>query len=170
MWPVSEPSYKGKPLTSWIDQLPAVMEFTNSSQVFLSGRPNPAYLSDPTARPEYAIKIIGSRSLPTLVQRLQVRDARLKLLKWQLWRMAIHFHICGGTWYWETPQVKRGQAITAITELGSNAKAILPDVAALAQKDPDLRVRAAAVEVLRRLSPNKKTNEEELDSFSPRLR
>ena len=51
------------------------------------------------------------------------------------------------------PQIRRGQAMTALLQLGNSAKPAVPDLIALAERDKDPEVRNAARHVLEELSP-----------------
>jgi hypothetical protein len=74
------------------------------------------------------------------------------LLKWRT-RLHLRRNVQPALPPWLEVQIKRGQSVTALLQLGDTAKPVLPQVLTLAKSDPEPGVRASALEVLRRLSP-----------------
>jgi hypothetical protein len=101
-----------------------------------------------------AVIEMGTRALPTLLQRLRTRERHTTRLDQTLHGWLVRMQLMEPA----LPpalavQIKRGQAVTALIRLGDTVKPALPAVVKLAKDDPDPGVRASACEVLRRLSP-----------------
>jgi hypothetical protein len=151
MWP-KEPVYEGKPLSYWLDQFPWVFVNSNSdiSESILVSSPSPRV----GPAPQKAVEALGAQCLPTLLHRLQTRDNAITGWKRRARGWAVILHLMRQGSLASLPaDVKRGQAVLALVQLGDVAKPILPDVVSLAKSDPDPGVRASALEVVRRLSP-----------------
>ena len=118
---------------------------------------NAGVASPLSAIADRAVVEVGPGALPVLLERLRTRERHMTHLDQTLleWRTRLHLrrNVQPGLPPWLEFQIKRGQAVTALLQLGDTAKPAIPQVLALAKSDPDPGVRASALEVLRRLSP-----------------
>jgi hypothetical protein len=107
------------------------------------------------SRALFAVLVVGQRSLPTLLSRLQARDKDDAVTRavQTIRRWAIKQHLMRAGPAPPPPAVRRGQAALAIVKLGEVAKPFLPAIVRLAKAHPDAGVRASALDVLRCLSP-----------------
>ena len=101
---------------------------------------------------EAAIEALRSRSLPTLLRWLQMRDTLFGSLRENLSRVGVRCHFLKRVWH-QSAERQRGRAVTALVILGSTSNSTLPEILRLARTDPDPGIRTSALEVLRRLSP-----------------
>lgn len=148
IWP-REPYYEGKPLSYWVDRLPARFWARNKfATVGLH------FYRQTNAVAVAAIDALGPRCLPYLVQRLQSGDPLLINLETKLWVWAGRRNVHLFTAPFITASLKRAQAVTALLQLGDAVKPVVPKLVALAKTDPDPGVRGYAREVLRQVSPS----------------
>lgn len=158
-----EPLYAGKPLSFWIDQLPATIVTTNGT-----GRPLTAFMRFvveasgnlnmlPKAREasleaSNAIRDMGSQCVPFLIRNLNTTaSSRLRLVLVE-WGLKLHL-LKSSSRLARSGDMVRGRAVTGILELGDAAKAAVPDLLVLARsKDPGVSVSARYV--LERLAPD----------------
>jgi hypothetical protein len=163
-----EPRYEGRGLSYWLDQLlpaaPATLPSPITTRgIVYGGAPFWVFNVEEFDLKETAAKAVttlGSRCLPTLLERLGTRATRASgwkedLLAWAVKRRVVRRPYVllsnpPGAW---AAEVERGQAVTAFLILGETAGPVLSHVLALAKTDPDPRVRAYALEVVRLLSP-----------------
>jgi len=145
-----EPSYAGQSLSFWIDQLPATQVMSNRIMKIYPGEYTVADQGDADqARIERleavtreALRNITSQALPVLVRRLETKDdspARAKLIEWR-----VKLKLLNPTRRTaRSGAFMRGQALTAILELGDDADPIIPDLVRLARSnDPGIRMSA----------------------------
>lgn len=163
-WP-REPRYEGKPLSYWLDQLlPVTLPSPITTRGIVDGG-SPFWVFnieefDLTETAAKAVTTLGSRCLPTLLERLGTRATRASgwkqgFLAWAVKRRLVrrpYVLVSNPPSAWAA-EIERGQAVTAFLILGDTAKPVLPQVLALAKSDPDPGVRASALEVVRQLSP-----------------
>jgi len=164
-----EPVYEGKPLNYWLDGLRSIELPSKARRMIMSsdrvvrswdGDHHDVEKRATEGKAIKAIKALGPRCLPTLLQRLQTRATPLSALKENLRTWAFKRHLVRarflrisnppGVW---AAEYQRGQAVMAFFFLGETARPVLPQVLALAKSDPDPGVRASAMEVVRYLSP-----------------
>lgn len=163
VWP-TEPTYQGKPLSFWLDKFPETIVNKGPGSSIQTSKATEEIIYDlqtqsieqtfspnegPAARS--AINAIGADCFPSLLRRLQTKDTALSRAREKLSTFGVRLGFCKRAWALDA-QCKRGQAVTALIQLGKPGIPVLPAVVALAT-DPDPGVRASALEVLRRLSP-----------------
>ena len=152
-----EPSYEGKPFSYWLDQLPGTFltgsgeyrRYPATYKTAAEGQADQERLKDLAQRARRAVSAIGPENLDVLVARLQWQDSRAKLTL-QRWAVRV------GLMRFPPPlsaQIRRGQALTAIVDLGHRARPIVPQLLALT-KSADASVRLAAVHALERIAPD----------------
>jgi len=157
--PCKEPSYGGKPLSVWIDQLPATMVTTNGAPraypafARLAGEApaDQAELRKAAAAARDAIRNVGSECLPSLLMRLSTtRDSQLRghLVGWGF---RLHVLKPSSRLAW-SDEIVRGQAVTGILELGDPARVAVPELVVMAGST-DSGVSLSARYVLERLAP-----------------
>jgi hypothetical protein len=151
-----EPSYKGKPLSYWVSQLPATVVFGR----FVTQQFPQVYSTTQEAEADGerrratrveagdAVDTLGTNCVRALIPRMGATDSRAKLI---LLRYAMQFRLLARTGM--TPAVqRRGQALTALLRLGARAKSAVPDLLLLAKSD-NPEVRAGALCALRNVAP-----------------
>jgi len=152
-----EPSYKGKPLGYWLDQLPATLLITNgatarmhpiSYDTTLELETDKERVAKLIREAKEAVDALGTNCLRTLVARLGCTDSRAKLFA-QRW--AIRLGLLNPRRIL-TPEIRRGQALTVLARMDSRAKSIVPDLLALT-KSCDSGVSAAARHALWKVAP-----------------
>ena len=95
-----------------------------------------------------AVTQVGGKCLPMLLRRMRNKDSQIKLF---LVRWSTRLHLTPPQ-HFPSADTMRGQALTAILKLDSDAKPILPALILLAQ-DTDPAIRSAATYAVRELSP-----------------
>jgi hypothetical protein len=157
-----EPVYAGKRLNFWLDRLPATTGCSNGELVkrlpavraycyeeAVAGHERLLVTSETAER---AVYFFGPRCLPALAARLRCQDTRFTGLREKIWQVAMKHGLWRGCHVLHEAVIERGQAITAISQLGEiTARPLLPDLVRIARRDPDPGLRASALEVLRRL-------------------
>lgn len=151
VWP-REARYDGKPLSYWLDQLPATLMWTNVPYSILTTNSYKQFLSSRDAANK-AVDALGPDNLPKLVERLRTRDTSITRLRHALHATAVRFGVCKLSWQIDTSWFRRGQAVYALCRLGNRARPIIPELVGLAKHNPDPGVQRDALEVLRHLSP-----------------
>jgi hypothetical protein len=154
LWPREE-LYQGKPFSYWLDHLYCKIVTPTGDVMPWAPYPTPALnqadLETHRQQADQARKIVrrvGGKHLPMLVRRLQSTDSPWKTaaLNW-----AVRFHLIKAVWLYPA-DVRRGQALTAIIDLGYAAKPIFPELRELAN-DRDPQVRASAKYALDQIKP-----------------
>src|SRR6185436_15838719 len=129
-----EPVYNGKPLTAWAQQY---------------GSNNWSRRKELAREAEFAIRQIGTNSIPILLDLMRARDSDLKkrLRKHlpQKWHDALHLNDDSGR--------MRRIGAHGLAALGTNAPAAVPALIDLATRHPDEDGRYIAVFALRTLGP-----------------
>ena len=156
----SEPSYAGKPLSFWIDQLPARLVMTNSYAesypaayaTIAEAKADEARLLRASAEARKAVKALGRQCLPSLMHRLNTRDDSVLSGRLVGWGLKLKLLKLTSRAARSAAQI-RGQALTGLFELGPDASPAIPDLLALA-KSRDPGIRAAACHALERLAPD----------------
>ncbi len=163
-WP-KEPHYEGKPMSYWMDRLPVFTDgpVNDAAADYLGGCPRFSRTGTPVSHADMvaavkALGAFGTQSLQLLVRRLETKVTRLGMWLFQARLFARNKLGLRGIVRLPPPPgyaatISRRQAVFAIIDLGDRSKPILPAVVSLAKKDSDPRVRASALEVLRRLDP-----------------
>jgi hypothetical protein len=133
-----EPTYNGKPLHFWLDQL---------VRSRMSGVP--AVLNaDKTGEAQAAIRAIGTNAIPTLLRMVRAHDSPLKhrliLLLHRQSLIPVPWHTDGEYHF---------QAAAAFQVLGHSASPAAPELMDLALHDPDPAVRHAAADALFFIQP-----------------
>ena len=132
----NEPAHKGKPLGYWLDQLPATLVSTNGATAQMVPISYDTTLELETDRERVAklireakeaVDALGTNCLRTLVARLGCTDSRAKLFA-QRW--AVRLGLLNPRRIL-TPEIRRGQGLTALARMDSRAKSIVPDLLAL---------------------------------------
>lgn len=157
--PSAEPMYEGKPFSYWLDQLPITMlQSVGESRMFPATFPPGSTSAQLIAvQQRYfssyemavrAVDKVGEKNLPMLAERLRYKESRLKssiqFYAWKLHILRPPSRIDGQ---------ERGQALTALMQLGSRARPIAPQLVTMANdRDPD--IRAAARHALYRVAPD----------------
>jgi hypothetical protein len=158
--------YRGKRFSYWLDQLPSSKPTAYGGVVSWLAYSTPiwnqAELDVRRQRADEAAKIVrrvGAKHLPMLVHRLRSKDFpwKMAVLNW-----AVRFHLVKPAWV-HPADVRSGQALTAIIELGYAAKPIFPELRALT-KDRDPQVRESARYALDRLRPEEFERLEKMQS------
>ena len=162
----SEPSYKGKRLGYWLDQLPATLISPSGAVAMMypisynsaqEAQKDKDRVAQRMREAKEAVDTLGTNCLRTLVARLGSTDSRGQLLA-ERWAIRLRLRDPSRI---PTAQTRRGQALTALARLDSRAvlmdsnrvKPILPDLLALT-KNNDPGVRAAALHALRKVAPD----------------
>lgn len=99
-----------------------------------------------------AVHAIGQDCLPTLAARLRSKNSSWKMIlqRWAVrWRLIKPFSF-------PAAEIKRGQALTALIDLGPRARGIAPELVILA-KDRDPEIKAAARRALESVAPDELT-------------
>jgi hypothetical protein len=128
-----EPTFKGKPLRFWLDQL---------VRSRMSGVP--AVLdTDKTGEAQAAIRAIGTNAIPTLLRMVRAHDSPIKhrLILLSLRQSVIPVH-------WHTDGEYHFQAAAAFQVLGRSASPAAPELMDIELYDPDPAVRHAADDAL----------------------
>lgn len=155
-----EPTYEGKPISYWFDQLPA-------TYVVPGGQLQVAYLgdasktiSDPEAEREEAMKraqtarkavaTLGTNCLDVLVERLAGESPiKTRAKYWGLrWRVLKPVRSGPSS---RLPHERSAQALTALLDLNTRAQPVAPELVKLA-RHPDPAVRAVALRALQSVS------------------
>jgi hypothetical protein len=151
-----EPSYNGKPLSYWLSQLPA----TVVSGHFIRQQFPQVYDTTQEAEADRerrratrleagnAVDVLGTNCVRALIARMGSTDSRTKLI---LRRYAMQFRVLARTDMAPAVQ-RRGQALTALLDLGTHAKSAVPDLLLLARSNSP-EVRAGALCALRNVAP-----------------
>ena len=159
-FPAQEPSYAGKPLSFWIDQLPVRLVMTDGySEAMPEGYATRAEAEADNERliravseARAAVKNMGSQCLPFLLRRLSTRDEsrfRLAVLRW-----GVRLHILKPfSRALRSAATLRGQALYALLILDRQASPAIPQLTVLANST-DQGVRLAARHALERLAPD----------------
>ena len=151
-----EPIYHGKPFSYWLDQIPCTVTGPGfASRMYPHAYRTTAELEahaqadrDNANEGLQAVTRIGSKCLPMLLRRMKSQDSQLKLL-FVRWSTRLHLT---APQHFPSADTMRGQALTAILKLDSEAKPLLPALILLAQ-DKDSKIRLAARHAVRELSP-----------------
>jgi hypothetical protein len=155
-----EPTYEGRPISYWLDQLPA-------TYLESGGQLNVSYLGDvsrkasdseaererifkdaQTARK--AVAAFGTNYLDALVKRIAGESPIKSRLRYWGLRLQILKPVPYGP-NERHPNDRRAQALTALLDLRAQAKPIAPKLAALTRHQ-DLAVRAIALRALQSVS------------------
>jgi hypothetical protein len=168
----NEPSYKGKPLGYWLDQLPATIWNAKSGGVaqmypiaYANSQESQAdseRLRQAALQAREAVDALGTNCLRTLVARLGSTDSRVKLF---VQRVLVRLGLLKPRGRFVTAELRRGQASTALLRLKSRAKSITPDLLELA-KSMDAEVREAALQALWSVDPGEYQRLEEKDQLA----
>jgi hypothetical protein len=154
----SEPNYEGKPFSYWLDQIPCTHFLTNggmsmsnpiSYQTRYSPLTNSQMLVENGQKALAIVSRNGGRHLPMLLRRLHGKDSSIKK---KLVNLTLKLHLFRLAWV-PSADVQRGQALTAIMNLGYSAKPIFSDLRAMAN-DQDPELSATARYALERLQPD----------------
>jgi hypothetical protein len=150
--PSNAPSYKGKPLGYWLNQLPMTVLYSDGgvSQIFggyataQEADAERERLARVVPEAQKAVDTLGTNCLHTLVARLASTDSSAKLLL-QSWTVRLHLL--------DPRRIvpadrRREQALTALLRLGGRAKPVVPDLLLLTKSD-SAQIRAAALYALR---------------------
>ena len=152
-----EPTYEGKPLSYWLDQLPCTFLVDGGHsrtspfayKTVAEADADRARVEEVTRRALQAISTIGPNHLDMLVARLQTSDSRVKTT---LQRWAVRVGLMKRMPIMDT-QMRRGQALTAIVELDYRARPIVPQLLELTESR-DTTARMAAEHVLTKIAPD----------------
>jgi hypothetical protein len=87
LWP-REPRYEGKPLSYWVDHLPATLVWTNIPYSTIDAGSHKEFLATVDTAGE-AVDALGPRCLGTLVQRLRSRETTIPTAKERMERIEI---------------------------------------------------------------------------------
>lgn len=126
LWQPTEPSYKGKSLSHWLEQYHSARGTGTAS-----------------GEAEEAIRRVGTNALPTLIRMIRVRDSWLKetAMKWSSKQEFIKFSF--------TPASKRRfQAQAGYQVLGAAAKAQVPQLMTILTNDSIAQVRQCTASAL----------------------
>jgi hypothetical protein len=152
----AEPSYKDKPFSYWVDQLPLTLVLTNqgmgpiriySGQFFPTTNKATLEIRDEAFS---AVRAIGRQELPLLMRHLGARKGSLQDI-FVTWALKRRWLKPGQV---QTAVEKRGKALTALLELDWRATPIVPDLIRLCE-DPDPDVRLTARYALQKVDPVK---------------
>lgn len=157
--PPTEPKIEGKPLSYWMDQLPSIDIGVNgrSESISLPGwyQTSAAAVADQgrvssnITQACKALDTISTNHLSLLVARLQVQDSRVMTTVW-VWaeRMRI---IHDAEIY--LAQFRRGQALHALSYLGTRARPVVPQLLGLTT-NPNTNTQLLAWSALERVAPD----------------
>ncbi len=153
-----EPTYQGKSLSYWLDQLPGTFVSTNGSEYGM-WRYSPPINADPevglkrveeqTRNGYAALEALGPNRLPFLVAELQAKDSRgITGVRNLVRRMG-----CRNPPRWlNSAKERRAYAVTGLIALGAKADETVTDLVRVASH-PNAEIRASALHVLNALSP-----------------
>jgi hypothetical protein len=156
-----EPSYAGRRLSFWIGQLPSTLVMTNGIVRMHPGEytnvaeadADQARIDRLAAVTREALRNITSQALPVLLHRLETKDdspAGAKFIEWRVKLKMLKPTLQTA----RSGAFMRGQALTAILELGDRAAPIVPDLLKLARSN-DPGIRRSARYALESLAPVK---------------
>lgn len=144
-----EPRYARRPLSFWVNQLPATLVMTNGYSMaypaayatLAEAQADQARVQRVAVEARAAVKGLGSECLPSLLRRLNRSNSRFSgLALW--WALRLHLLKLSSPLA-RSPDYIRGQALTALLELGDDARPAVPELVVLAQsKDPGVRLSA----------------------------
>jgi len=156
-----EPQFESRPLSYWLRELPLSVPtgfddglgYIELSSATINGVT--CGVSDPeeTRYAAKAIRELGTEVLPILLEELNHRDGRVRVLLARCARQMGY----SPRWLVLPADARRGQAITAFRILGAKAQNLKPALERLAVKT-DPKVRDASKLVLQGLSPNAPLN------------
>lgn len=159
-----EPTYRGKPLSYWLDRLPVYSQspYNEAAADYIGiftavTRGGSSVSHTEMAAAVDALKAQSNQCLPMLVARLGAKSTPQAMLFFRLRLFARNAGLSRVVSMGMQPPLSasicRNQAVFALVDLGDAAKPTFPSVVKLAKTHPDPGVRASALEVLRRLSP-----------------
>lgn len=165
----TQPVYQGKPLTYWLDWLPATVDTGNGhARLWPEAVPtDPAQqqafldrLNDLSAKARIALDKSGTNGMPLLLKRLQAResggDRMIQRLKnWMKLRWP------------ESKEVRRWKAVTALMELRDSfdLSPIVPQLIQMSQSS-DPQVKKAALFLLRYVKPKAAAQPQKTDQVA----
>jgi len=130
----TEPTFEGKSLNYWIDQLPSVdigpdgrsetINFPAWYQTETEARADEARLKRKLKKAAEAVDTLATNHLEILVKRLQLEDSSVKT---KVWELAARLRIMDYPGF-RTAVFRRGQALCAFQNLRSRAKPIVPQL------------------------------------------
>jgi HEAT repeat protein len=124
-----EPTYEGKPLSAWLDYY-----YSNGVAY-----PHPEGWEAAKARAEFAIRKMGTNSLPALIKMISAREYALKQTSLEQARMETPGHLPI-----DRDNNRHWRAVYAFEVLGSNAAPAVPAlIQLLNDRDPDVRSAVA---------------------------
>lgn len=81
-WPSQDPTYQGKTLSQWLDQLDSAreqrMQYHSAPQLSSANAEAEQPFRQSEAEAEHAIQQMGTNALPRLIRMIQVHDSFLK--------------------------------------------------------------------------------------------
>lgn len=149
--------YKGHPFSYWLDDLPVTLVWPGGGYSEMLPNPKRAAaftqaeldeITQSVREAEDAVNELGEKHLQALAARVGTSDSSPKYV---LLNGAYRFHLAHFNVN-NSPDYIRGQAVTALVQLGPHAKAVVPRLVALAQSN-DPNVRASARHVLEQIAP-----------------
>jgi hypothetical protein len=151
-----EPTFEGKPLSYWLDQLPCTFlvngGHARTSPFFYKtgaeAESDRKRVEDLALRALRAVRNLSTNDLHVLVSRLQSSDSRVKLT---LQATAVRLGLMKRMPILSA-SMRQGQALTAIVELGDRAHPLVPELLELT-KSQDTTARLAAF-ALRKIAPD----------------
>jgi hypothetical protein len=159
-WPLTrEPTYEGRPFNYWLDQLPSTFLVGGGHsrtspfayKTVAEAQAGQTRVKDVTQRALRAVSTIGPEHLDVLVARLQRQDSRAKitLQRWAV-RVGLRVGLMSRMPLLST-EVRRGQALTALVELGDAARPIVPELLLLTESR-DTNMRLAALHAIQKIN------------------
>jgi hypothetical protein len=143
----SEPSYKGKPLTYWLQAYK--IPFTATNGLWRNGKALGADDEAPSRfETDAAIKAIGTNAIPTLLRLIQHRDSRLRYWQFSLARKSPFFRIAPVSSF--SPNY---EAFMAFKVLGTNAGPAVPQLLEIYNRESDRDTRDRVVSALTQIGP-----------------
>jgi hypothetical protein len=143
----SEPSYKGKSLSYWLQAYK--IPFTATHGLWRNGKPIGADEDLPTrSQADTAIRAIGTNAIPTLLRLIQRRDNRHSYWQFSLARKLPFFRVAP-----VSPFDPNYEALMAFIELGPDAGPAVPQLVKVYYSEPDRDTKDWVIPTLTQLGP-----------------
>jgi len=143
----SEPSYRGKPLTHWLQAYKITITATNS--LWRNSKPIGADDEAPSRyEADAAIEAIGTNAIPILLRLIQHRDSRLRYWQFSLARKAPFFRIAP-----VSARSPNHEALMAFRALGTNAGPAVPQLMEIYNRESNRNTRNWVLSGLAEIGP-----------------
>jgi HEAT repeat protein len=147
LWTPSEPSFKGKSLSHWLEayQIP----FMTTNGLWRNGKPIGADDETPTRyEADAAFEAIGTNAIPTLLRLIQHRDSRRGYWQFSLAHKAPFFRIVR-----ISAHSPNNEALMAFRALGTNAGPAVPQLMEIYKRESDRDTKDWVLPTLIQIGP-----------------